>query len=116
MVRLLGALAATGVVFGAIYLLFMFHKVFFGKLDRARNGSLKDLRPHELITFVVLAIAIFLGGLFPKPLLAVIEPSVKKFVSDFGQRVGEPDGPPHIFGEKSEKPPGKPNVPNGGAR
>jgi NADH-quinone oxidoreductase subunit M len=103
MVRLLGALAATGVILGAIYLLYMFHKVFFGKLDRARNGALKDLRPHELVTFVVLAIAIFLGGLFPRPLLAVMEPSVKKFVSDFGQRVAEPDGPPHVFGEKPEK-------------
>src|SRR5215467_12378244 len=41
-VRTLAALATTGVILGAIYLLFMFHKVFFGKLDKARNGKLPD--------------------------------------------------------------------------
>jgi NADH:ubiquinone oxidoreductase subunit 4 (subunit M) len=82
----------------------MFQKVFFGKLDKARNGKLPDLRPHELIVFVILSVAIFLGGLFPKPLLTVMEPSVKKFVGDFGHRVGEPDGPPHIFGSLPKPP------------
>jgi NADH-quinone oxidoreductase subunit M len=98
-VRVLAALAATGVILGAVYLLFMFQKVFFGKLDKARNGRLPDLRPHEKVTFIILAITIFLGGLFPKPLLQVMEPSVKSFISDFDRRVGEPDGPPHVFGQ-----------------
>jgi len=97
-VRVLAALAATGVILGAVYLLYMFQKVFFGKLDKARNGKLPDLRPHEKATFIILAITIFLGGLFPKPLLQVMEPSVKQFISDFDRRVGEPDGPPHVFG------------------
>lgn len=96
--RLLGALATTGVIVGAIYLLYAFQKVFFGPLDKTRNGNLKDLRVHELIVFVILAITIFLGGLFPRPLLAVMEPSVQKFTRDFGRRVAEPDGPPHIYG------------------
>jgi NADH-quinone oxidoreductase subunit M len=107
MPRLLGALAATGVILGAVYLLYMFHKVFFGKLDKARNGKLPDLRSHELIVFVILAVAIFLGGMFPRPLLVVMEPSVQKFVSDFGRRVAEPDGPPHIYG--SLPPPSPPS-------
>jgi NADH-quinone oxidoreductase subunit M len=97
-VRVLAALAATGVILGAIYLLYMFQKVFFGKLDQARNGKLPDLRPHEKITFIILAIAIFLGGLFPRPLLQVMEPSVKHFIDDFDHRVGEPDGAPHTYG------------------
>ncbi len=98
MPRLLGALATTGVILGAVYLLYMFQKVFFGKLDKAKNGKLPDLKGHELFVFVVLSIAILAGGLFPRPLLAVMEPSVQKFVRDFGQRVGEPDGPAHIYG------------------
>jgi NADH-quinone oxidoreductase subunit M len=98
MPRLMGALAATGVILGAVYLLFMFQKVFFGKLDKARNGNLPDLRVHELVTFVVLSVAIVLGGLFPRPLLRVMEPSVQKFIGDFGRRVQEPDGPSHIYG------------------
>ncbi len=101
--RLLGALAATGVIFGAIYLLYMFQKVFFGKLDKARNGSLKDLSGRELGVFIPLVIGIFLMGLFPRPLLQVMEPSVQKFMRDFGRRVGEPDGPAHVFGSLPPK-------------
>jgi NADH-quinone oxidoreductase subunit M len=96
--RLLGALAATGVVLGAIYLLWMFQKVFFGKLDKARNGRLPDLNLREGFVFVVLAISIFALGMFPRPLLAAMEPSVNKFIRDFDRRVGECDGPPHTFG------------------
>ena len=105
MPRLMGALATTGVILGAVYLLFMFQKVFFGKLDKQKNGHLPDLRPHELITFVILAVAIVLGGLFPRPLLRVMEPSVQKFVRDFGSRVAEPDGPAHIYGSLPPAPP-----------
>jgi hypothetical protein len=76
----------------------MFQKVFFGKLDKARNGKLPDLKVHELITFVILSIAIVLGGLFPRPALRLMEPSVQKFVHDFGRRVAEPNGPAHIYG------------------
>ena len=91
-------LAALGVILGAIYLLFMFQKVFFGKLDKARNGKLPDLKGHELATFIPLVILIFLGGLFPRQILVVMEPSVQKFVRDFDRRVDEPDGPAHIYG------------------
>ena len=101
--RLLGALAATGVIFGAIYLLYMFQKVFFGKLDKARNGSLKDLSGRELGVFIPLVIGIFLMGLFPRPMLQVMEPSVQKFMRDFGRRVGEPDGPAHVYGSLPPK-------------
>jgi NADH-quinone oxidoreductase subunit M len=96
--RLLGALAATGVILGAIYLLWMFQKVFFGKLDKAKNGGLPDLSGRELGTFIPLALLIFALGLFPKPLLKVMEPSVQKFTRDFSRRVAEPDGPPHMYG------------------
>ena len=63
--HVLGALATTGVIFGAIYLLYMFQKVFFGKLDKARNGSLKDLSGRELGVFIPLVLGIFLMGLYP---------------------------------------------------
>ncbi|HEY1551981.1 MAG TPA: NADH-quinone oxidoreductase subunit M, partial [Kofleriaceae bacterium] len=97
MVRLLAALAATGVILGAVYLLFMFHKVFFGKLDKAKNGKLEDLRGHELAVFVLLAVGILVGGLFPRPLLHAMEPAVDQFLSDFNKHVDEPDCGPHLY-------------------
>ncbi len=98
--RLLGALATTGVILGAIYLLYMFQKVFFGPIDKAKNGKLKDMTGRELGVFIPLVLAIFAMGLFPRPFLRVMEPSVQKFVSDFKTRVGECDGPAHRFGER----------------
>src|SRR3954462_4565306 len=87
MPRLLGALAATGVVLGAIYLLWMFQKVFFGKLDKAKNGKLKDLSGRELATFLPLVVGIFLLGLFPTSLLSVMQPSVDRFTREFALHV-----------------------------
>lgn len=93
-VHVLAILAATGVILGAVYLLLMFQKVFFGKLDAAKNGGLPDLSARELTVFVALAIAIVLGGLFPRPLLKVMEPSVQKFLRDYNKRLVECDPPP----------------------
>ena len=113
--RLLGALAATGVILGAVYLLYMFQKVFFGPIDRAKNGKLKDMNGRELATFIPLVIAIFLMGLFPRPFLRTMEPSVQKFLTDYRSRVAECDGPPHRYGERRPGADGKcapaPNAP-----
>ncbi len=121
--RLLGALAATGVIFGAIYLLYMFQKVFFGKLDKSRNGHLKDLSGRELAVFIPLCLGIFLLGVFPRPFLRVMEPSVQKFMSDYRIRVQEPDGPAHKYGAMTPVEPMNPGAadaapaaPTGGAQ
>jgi NADH-quinone oxidoreductase subunit M len=96
---LLGALATTGVIFGAVYLLYMFQKVFFGKLDHARNGNLRDLSGRELGTFIPLVLAIFAMGLFPRPFLRTMEPTVAAFVGEMKTRIAECDGPAHRYGE-----------------
>jgi len=105
MVRLLAALATTGVILGAIYLLYMFQKVFFGKLDKSRNGGLPDLKGHELATFIPLVLAIMAGGLFPKNLLKIMEPAVNKFIVDFQKHVDEPDCAPHTYVAGCNAPP-----------
>jgi NADH-quinone oxidoreductase subunit M len=104
--HLMGALACLGVILGAVYLLFMFQKVFFGKLDKAKNGKLPDLKAHELAVFIPLCIAIFLLGLFPRPILTTMQPSVDKFLHDYTKRIDEPDGPAHVYG----LPPPAPNA------
>jgi len=86
----------------------MFQKVFFGPLDKAKNGKLKDLSGRELGVFVPLVIAIFLMGLFPRPLLRYMEPSVLRFLTTYGARLAEPDGPPHLEGTAPTPAPGSP--------
>jgi formate hydrogenlyase subunit 3/multisubunit Na+/H+ antiporter MnhD subunit len=102
--RLMAALATTGVILGAIYLLFMFHKVFFGKLDKAKNGNLPDLNGRELGTFIPLVLGILLMGLFPRPFLSTMEKSVQRFVASQKSRLQEPDGPAHRYGALPPKP------------
>ncbi|HVV86940.1 MAG TPA: NADH-quinone oxidoreductase subunit M [Kofleriaceae bacterium] len=96
--RLLGALAATGVVLGAIYLLFMFQKVFFGPLDRSKNGALPDVSPRERAVFLPLVVLIFVMGIVPRPFLQRMEPSVENFLATYNAKLAEPDGPAHLVG------------------
>ena len=97
--RLLGALAGTGVILGAVYLLYMFQKIFFGPIDPKKNGSLKDLSTRELAVFIPLCVGIVLMGLFPRPFLRHMEKSVQGFASSYKQKLAEPDGPAHIYGQ-----------------
>ena len=100
MPRLLGALAATGVVLGAIYLLFMFQKVFFGPLDTHKNGDLQDLSGREKAVFLPIVALIFVMGFFPKPFLASMEPSVKTFIAGYHAKLAEGDGPARLLSDE----------------
>ncbi|MBT8494721.1 MAG: NADH-quinone oxidoreductase subunit M [Deltaproteobacteria bacterium] len=76
---ILAAAAATGVIFGAIYLLYMFQKMMFGPLDKEKNGHLKDLSSREVLVFLPLVLMIFVMGIKPQPFLSRMEPAVKRF-------------------------------------
>jgi NADH-quinone oxidoreductase subunit M len=96
--RLLAVIATSGVIFGAVYLLYMFHKVFFGPLNRAKNGQLRDLSGRELAVLIPLVVGIFVMGLAPGPMLKTMKPSVNKFLTVYANRLAEADGPAHLYG------------------
>lgn len=75
------SLAATGVIFGAVYLLLMYQKMFYGKLDKEKNGGLKDLVPREWGQLAVLSIAALWIGLFPGPIFNAIAPATTKILT-----------------------------------
>ena len=75
-----GVFAATGVVLGAIYMLWMFQRVFFGEITNEKNAKLKDLNLREILVFVPLIVVIFWMGVYSKPFVARMEPSVTQFV------------------------------------
>ncbi len=72
--------AAVGVILAAIYMLFMFQKMFMGPVDKEENRVLLDLNWREVITMVPLLVFIFWIGLYPKPFFALIAPAVDKLV------------------------------------
>ncbi len=80
------AIAATGIILGAGYMLWLYQRVMFGRLENPANESLKDLTLRELATFVPLLILVFWIGLFPKPFLNVIDKPVEKVI-----RIVNPD-------------------------
>ena len=73
-------LAAVGVILAAVYMLYMFQKMFLGPVDKDENRSLKDLNWREIITLVPLLVLIFWIGLYPKPFFNLMAPSVHKLV------------------------------------
>jgi len=82
-----GVLAATGVIFGAAYMLWMFQRVMFGKITRPENEKLKDLNAREIGILVPMVIVIFLMGIYPKLFFSKMDASVEKFIKDFKGRV-----------------------------
>ena len=82
-----GVLAATGVILGAAYMLWMFQRVMFGKITRPENEKLKDLNAREITILVPMVILIFLMGIYPKLFFSKMDASVEKFIKDFKGRV-----------------------------
>jgi NADH-quinone oxidoreductase subunit M len=76
-----GVLAATGVVLGAIYMLWMLQRVFFGEVTNEKNSKLKDLTPREILVFIPLLVMIFWMGVYSKPFVQRMEPAVNQFVT-----------------------------------
>jgi NADH-quinone oxidoreductase subunit M len=74
-------LAAAGVILAAVYMLFMFQKMFLGPLEKEENKKLKDLSWREIVTLVPLLIFIFWIGLYPKPFFALMSPAVDNLVA-----------------------------------
>jgi len=82
-----GVLAATGVILGAAYMLWMFQRVMFGKITRPENEKLQDLSAREITILVPMVIMIFLMGIYPKLFFSKMDVSVEKFIKDFKGRI-----------------------------
>ncbi|WP_203337234.1 NADH-quinone oxidoreductase subunit M [Nocardioides limicola] len=71
-----GAIAVTGIVLAAIYVLWMYQRMMTGPVRPATEGF-ADLSRRELSAVVPLVVALVVFGFFPKPLTDVINPAVE---------------------------------------
>jgi len=75
------ALAAVTLILGAAYTLWLVKRVVFGPVMSPRVAALKDLNGREFIVLGALALAVLLIGVWPAPLLKVMQPTVHHLVS-----------------------------------
>ena len=73
--------AATTLILGAAYTLWLVKRVVFGEVGNDGVASLKDVNGREFLVLGVLAVAVLAVGVYPKPLTDVLEPSLKHLVS-----------------------------------
>jgi NADH-quinone oxidoreductase subunit M len=81
--------ATVGVILGAVYLLYMFQRLMFGPVSNPRNQNLPDLSPREVGVFVPIVLAVFLLGIFPRPILATMERSVTATLEQFTKKLDD---------------------------
>ncbi|MGC2112698.1 MAG: proton-conducting transporter membrane subunit, partial [Candidatus Korobacteraceae bacterium] len=75
------AWAVPGVILAAAYLLWLYQRVFFGKVNNPKNEGLLDLSGRELATFIPLVIIAFWIGLYPKPFFQILSTPVNNLVA-----------------------------------
>ena len=75
------AVAASGIVLGAAYMLWLYQRTMFGNITNPDNEKLSDLSVREFATFVPLLILAVWIGLYPKPFLDRLETSVDRVVA-----------------------------------
>jgi len=78
-------LAATTLILGAAYTLWMVKRVFYGEVTNDKVRALEDLNQRELLIMSVLAIAVLALGLYPAPLVDVMHASVDNLLQHIAQ-------------------------------
>jgi len=76
--------AATGMVLGAAYMLWLYRRVVFGKLTKEHLLMIRDLRPHEVASFAPLIILVILMGIYPSLFLDPMAASVDHLLTQAG--------------------------------
>jgi NADH-quinone oxidoreductase subunit M len=76
----IGLLAATALIFGAAYTLWMIKRVYFGPVSNDNVRTLTDINAREFAMLAVLAIAVMWMGVYPKPFTDVMHQSVTELL------------------------------------
>jgi NADH-quinone oxidoreductase subunit M len=99
--RARAALAATGVILSAVYMLWMYQRVVWGEITNDRNRSLADLGGRERAMLIPLLILMFWMGIYSNHFLRPMDASVNKLMNqvqnrqvqyawrDFGLRISD---------------------------
>jgi NADH-quinone oxidoreductase subunit M len=74
-------IAGSGIVLGAAYMLWLYQRTMFGKVENPKNETLTDLNFREFVTFAPLIVLAFWIGIYPSPFLRFLDPTVKSVMT-----------------------------------
>ena len=74
------ALAATGVILGAVYMLYLYRRIIFGKLTKEHLLKIGDLSRREILVFAPLLILVLWMGVYPSSFLDMMHVSVNNLI------------------------------------
>ena len=86
---LVAILATLGVVLAAAYMLWLYKRVIFGKLEKNELKEMKDLNKSELAILFSLGILVILFGFYPEPLLNTINVSVDNLINNYNLEINK---------------------------
>ena len=90
-------IAATGVIFAACYMLWMFQRVVFGKVTNDKNKDLKDLSWREIAIFAPLILFIVWIGVYPSTFLDKTKASTENFLALMAKAKSTQVSQSHVF-------------------
>jgi NADH-quinone oxidoreductase subunit M len=87
--RALAIIATTGIILAALYILLLYQRTMQGRLSEKVSGF-RDLNARELLAVTPLIVLIFALGIYPKPVIDIINPAVRFTMQDIGQSDPQP--------------------------
>jgi NADH-quinone oxidoreductase subunit M len=79
--------AATGLILGAAYALWLYRKIVFGELTKEKLKTMLDMSPREIIVFLPLVLLTLWMGIYPNSFLDPMAASVDKLVGDYAAAI-----------------------------
>ena len=95
------AFATTGVILGALYLLWVLQKIVWGPLKNPKNKVLLDLNRREVAYLLPLVLMCFVMGLFPQIFISKMEASVERFVATVEAGADPAGYGSHVAGDRA---------------
>lgn len=98
----LAALIATGLIWGAAYMLWLYRRVIFGALEHANLRAVPDLVRRETWLFAPLILLVLWMGIYPVSFLNVFSPTVQSLIGNYQKAIAAPIDPEGTDNTESE--------------
>jgi NADH-quinone oxidoreductase subunit M len=79
--RWYAVVATTGVIFAAVYMLWVYQRVMFGKITNPANENLKDLSAREIVVMLPLLLFVFWIGFYPNTFFEKMNPAMEQMLN-----------------------------------